>query len=209
MIIPVTPSESVKKLYLPEGEWYDLHTDARIMGPVEMQVETKRYQIPIYVKSSGMIPLQSLVQSTREQPSDTLMLHLFSGKDEYIYNYYEDDGSSLDYQKGRYCQRTFHYYPQMNELQISLQNGTYPSHFKYLKLIVHGLKPVNWTFTVNGREANSIVQPSPIFDRLAELQLIYDPAYLGSLRMNEFYPDQQIVTLPLVNQDIKIKWTEN
>lgn len=209
MIIPVTPSESVKKLYLPEGEWYDLHTDARIMGPVEMQVETKRHQIPIYVKSSGMIPLQSLVQSTREQPSDTLMLHLFSGKDEYIYNYYEDDGSSLDYQKGRYCQRTFHYYPQMNELQISLQNGTYPSHFKYLKLIVHGLKPVNWTFTVNGREANSIVQPSPIFDRLAELQLIYDPAYLGSLRMNEFYPDQQIVTLPLVNQDIKIKWTEN
>ncbi|MBI1781081.1 MAG: DUF4968 domain-containing protein [Sphingobacteriales bacterium] len=77
MVAPVTTKENNKKVYLPKGEWYDLFTDELIQGEKEIQKETPIYQIPVFAKASSIIPMQSLIQSTKEKPSDTLFIHIY------------------------------------------------------------------------------------------------------------------------------------
>ena len=48
-------------------------------GAKELTQEVPNYQLPIYVKASAIIPVQSLVQSTKEKSSVTLYLHIYNG----------------------------------------------------------------------------------------------------------------------------------
>ncbi len=59
LVVPVTSKESVKNLYLPEGEWFDIYNDEYISGPKELSVNTKLpIQIPLFVRASSILPMQ-------------------------------------------------------------------------------------------------------------------------------------------------------
>ncbi|HEY4326565.1 MAG TPA: DUF5110 domain-containing protein, partial [Mucilaginibacter sp.] len=89
-------------------------------------------------KGSSIIPMQSLIQSTAEQSTDTLAVHIYSGSTANSFVYYEDDGKSFDYKKGNFYKRTISLNPQNQLITFGHIEGLYKSHFKYIKVMLHG-----------------------------------------------------------------------
>ncbi|HSY61112.1 MAG TPA: TIM-barrel domain-containing protein, partial [Cytophaga sp.] len=99
MIAPVVSTQNFAKIYFPKNTWYNLYTDNTEARGSEKIVELSMQVLPVYVKESSIIPMQTLVQSTTIQPSDTLILHIYKGMIPNTFVYYEDDGKTFDYEK--------------------------------------------------------------------------------------------------------------
>lgn len=183
MITPVTSKEISKKVYLPKGQWIDLFTDEMTEGEKEIIKEAPIYQIPIYVKASSIIPMQSQVQSTKEKPSDTLYIHLYNGKERNEFVYYEDAGDGFDYQKGSYCKKIIEFNPAERKIIIHKQDGSFVSKFTVIQFIFHGFSD-----ELNNIRANNITIEIlngidiKVLDPLENLSEIYDPGYFISLK---------------------------
>ena len=93
----MTSQVKIKKMYLPKNDWYNAYTDEKLGGEKEWSAKIPIYQLPIFIKASAIIPMQSLVQSTKDKPSDTLDINIYYGKEKNSFVYYEDDGSTINY----------------------------------------------------------------------------------------------------------------
>jgi alpha-glucosidase len=137
----VAPFESTKefgKVYLPSGTWYDLYTDALQIGGQERVLELSVARLPVFVKGGSVIPLQSLIQSTAERPTDTLALHVFKGDADNVSTYYEDDGISFGYEKGAYYKRAISYDAAARKITFGAVEGKLKSKFSKLEIVLHG-----------------------------------------------------------------------
>lgn len=137
----VAPFESTRdfgRLYFPAGDWYDLYTDEPEKGGREKIVPLSVARLPVYVKAGSIVPMQSQVQSTVEKPADTLELHIYKGDTGSSMVYYEDDGESFDYRQGTYYRRRISYDPQDRKIQLQPAEGSFVTHFKRIKLVLHG-----------------------------------------------------------------------
>lgn len=99
MIAPVTGNANFVKIYFPKNNWYNLYTGELEYANTEKNVELSIKKLPIYVRESSIYPMQSLVQSTSEKPTDTLLIHIYKGNINNTFVYYEDDGESYNYEK--------------------------------------------------------------------------------------------------------------
>ncbi|PUZ30145.1 DUF4968 domain-containing protein [Chitinophaga costaii] len=149
MVIPVTSQQTVVKTYFPEGDWYDLYNDTLLTGAQEKLLETTLHKLPVYVRESSIIPMQSLVQSTSEKPDDTLRLHIYKGHTANHFTYYEDDGISYAYEQGTYYRRDIAYTPATHTITLGAKTGKAASKFGHVALILHGFE--NLQPTVNGK----------------------------------------------------------
>ncbi|MDB5135392.1 MAG: yicI 1 [Mucilaginibacter sp.] len=141
MVAPFESNKDYGKVYFPEGTWYDLYTGLKENGNQEKIIALKNDQLPVFVKGGSIIPMQSLIQSTAEQPTDTLLLHVYNGNTGNHFVYYEDDGKTFDYQKGEFYKRAITFDPVKRVITLDAAEGKYTSHFKYIRLILHGFAP--------------------------------------------------------------------
>lgn len=205
LVVPVTSTEKVKKIYLPSGDWYDLYSDEIYKGKQEMARECRIHEIPLFVKASSVIPMQSLVQSTKQSPSDTLFLHIYNGDEMNIFTYYEDDGGTMDYLDGSFFKRNIIFDPGKKQLEFSAAEGSFESIFKHIKCIFHGFEEAK-EIKVNGKAILLNCQIVKLLDGLRYLEDIYDPTYFRGLRMNEKREPQQIITILNGSEEMKISW---
>jgi len=148
----ISPYESTKdfgKIYFPEGTWYDLYNGSRQDGNQEKVIPLNINKLPVYVKGGSIIPMQSLVQTTAEQPLDTLYVHIYNGNTANRFVYYEDDGKSFNYQQGDYYKRPIIFDPVNHSIIFDTVEGSYQSHFKYIKLVLHGFDQADKVQLVN------------------------------------------------------------
>ncbi|HTE02036.1 MAG TPA: TIM-barrel domain-containing protein [Mucilaginibacter sp.] len=138
MIAPFESNKDYGKIYLPEGTWYDLYNGSKENGQQEKIIPLRNDRLAVYVKSGSIITMQSLVQSTAELPTDTLSIHVYNGTVANHFVYYEDDGKSFAYQKGDFYKRTITFDPVKRAITFSNAEGKYNSHFKNIRLILHG-----------------------------------------------------------------------
>ena len=88
------------KTLLPEGVWYDVFTGMRYRGGRTMFMFRPLETIPVLAKAGGILPLQSDSElSSRTDNPAALELLIFCGADG-AFELYEDDGVSMDYEKG-------------------------------------------------------------------------------------------------------------
>ncbi len=142
MIAPFESTKDYGKVYFPKGTWYELYTGAKEEGGSTKTIDLNINKLPVYVKGGSIIPMQSLIQSTAEQPTDTLTVHIYNGDTANSFVYYEDDGKSFDYKKGDFYKRTISLDPQNNSIIFNAAEGSYKSHFKYIKVMLHGFDNV-------------------------------------------------------------------
>jgi alpha-glucosidase len=206
LVIPVTSAEKSKKFYLPSGKWFNLLTDELFSGNKELRRECLMSEIPLYVKSSSIIPMQSLIQSTKQKPCDTLFLHVYNGDLPNQFEYYEDDGNTMDYEKGIYYKRMITFDPAEKQIFLSVPQGNFSSVFKTIQCIFHGFKSEMKEVTVNGQPKPVIVETIKPLDGLRYLEDIYDPAYYKSLRDAEAITAQGTITFPNIGSEIRINW---
>ncbi|MER2997580.1 TIM-barrel domain-containing protein [Pontibacter populi] len=138
LIMPFESGKNYGKVYFPKGNWYNLYTGEKEAGNREEVIGIAFDKLPIYVKESSIIPMQSLVQSTSEKPTDTLTVHIYKGDVNNSFVYYEDDGATYDYQKGEYHKRTINYDARKKTITFEKAEGNYSSNFKHVKVMLHG-----------------------------------------------------------------------
>lgn len=206
LVVPVTSAEKIKKHYLPSGQWYDLYSDEILEGNQEMERECPIHEIPLFVKASSVIPMQHLIQTTMEKPGDTLFIHIFYGTESNIFEYYEDDGITMDYTNGAYFKRTITFDPEKQQILFSPAEGSYPSVFKKIKCVIHGFYGSLNEVTVNGKPVSTKMDTIPLVDGLKYLEDIYDPGYFRSLRDKQIRNVQQTVDFDNFSGGIRIIW---
>jgi alpha-glucosidase len=206
LVVPVTSAEKTKKFYLPEGKWFDLYTDELYSGNRELTRECPVHEIPLFVRGSSVIPMQSLVQSTSQKPSDTLFIHIYDGDQPNHFEYYEDNGKTMDYLDGSFYKRTIQFDPGQKQLSFLIPTGTYTSVFKTVKCIFHGFGVGMNEVTVNGRGLPIQSEENRLPDGLRYLRDLYDPGYYASLRNAEKRGKQLTVSFPNDNEEIIVAW---
>lgn len=141
LVAPFKSTDTDGKIYLPKGDnWYDFYDDKKIDGGQTIDKRISLDRLPLYVKAGSIIPMQSLVESTAEMPTDTLVLHIYEGDKLNSFIYYEDDGESYKYQTGDYYKRTISFNPVVNTIGFSKVEGSYASKFRFIKILLHGFE---------------------------------------------------------------------
>ncbi len=100
LVSPVVDSTDSATTYLPPGHWVDYFSGKVYSGG---QTITNKYAIedlPLFVKQGSILPLQNPMQFSDQRRLDTLDVQVY-GPGSASFNLYEDDGISLDYEKGR------------------------------------------------------------------------------------------------------------
>jgi alpha-glucosidase len=90
------PGQVSRRVYLPDGAWYDFWGGSRCCG--ELEAEAPLARIPLYVRGGTVLPRGPVLQHTGEWPPQTLRLDIYPGDG--VSWLYEDDGHSYDYQQG-------------------------------------------------------------------------------------------------------------
>lgn len=103
MICPVTNKGALSRpVYFPGGCWVDFWTGERLEGRQYKSFLTPIDIMPIFLKEGSIIPRQEPQQYMGERPVDIITLLIYPST-ESEYQLYEDDGRSLDYEKGVYA----------------------------------------------------------------------------------------------------------
>lgn len=206
LVVPVKSVEKSKSVYLPEGGWYDLHSDQYLQGGQTLTVETPMHQIPVFVKASSVVPMQSLVQSTEDKHNDTLYIHVFKGSTKNVFQLYEDDGKTLDYRHGKYCHRQITYDPANRELRLGKQDGEFQSTYSMVKCIFHGFSRGLSELTVDQKPVALSTETLRMIDGLHYLEEIYDKTYFKGLRLNESIGSQKTAVFSNSANEIRLTW---
>lgn len=204
MVAPVTSKENTKKIHLPKGDWYNLFTEEKITGEKELTQNVPSYQIPVYVKASSIIPMQTLVQSTKEKSSDTVFIHVYNGSEKNEFVYYEDAGDGFDYQKNNFCKRIISFDPLTKKIRFSKQEGNFSSVFKKIQLILHGFGDLE-NATVNGINVKTGNAGIKLLNGLEYLADYYDKATYQSLRDAEPVVKQKTIVFDNSEKEITIQ----
>lgn len=91
-----------KKIWLPEGQWYEWYTGSLIEGGKTVERSYTLDDIPLFVKAGSIIPMQPKMNSTAEKPVDPLILNIIPGSTGKV-SVYEDAGNDNNYLKEQYA----------------------------------------------------------------------------------------------------------
>lgn len=152
LVAPFEGDAKFGKIYFPQGKWYNLYTGEMQNGNTQKIVQLSMHTLPVYVKQGSIIPMQSLVQSTAQKPTDTLTIHIYQGEVNNKFVYYEDDGESYNYQNGAFYKRVIAYDAARKTITFNKVEGSLNSKFNTIKLMLHGFadSPVK----LNGKQVN-------------------------------------------------------
>ena len=151
LVAPFEGSAGFGKIYFPAGKWYNLYTGVVQNGNQQKIEEISIHKLPVYVKESSIIPMQSLVQSTSEKPTDTLIVHIYKGSVNNSFVYYEDDGESYNYENGAYYKRAITYDAAKSLITFDGVEGSLKSKFNKIRIIFHGFNDAS-AVTINNNQ---------------------------------------------------------
>lgn len=97
-----TRGMSKRCVWLPPGEWQDIWTGERFIGPKSIEVSATLDQIPLFVRCGGVVLNLPQMMYTGESPWNTIIIDAFvSTRDgSQTRTLYEDDGISNAYLEG-------------------------------------------------------------------------------------------------------------
>ena len=141
---------ATRKVYFPEGKWYDIRNWAMYDGKTEKEIVAKIDEIPVFYKDGAIIPAISDIRRATDISLENLEITVIPSNIESSFKLYDDAGEGFEYKNGNYCRIEI---SQMgNKIEIKTLNGSYCKG-----------KSFCWTFkvlaessnvNVNGKETN-------------------------------------------------------
>lgn len=146
MVVPVESTKESVAVYFPGNHnWYRYSTGEVFKGGSTAYVAAPLNDAPVFVKEGAIIPMQNVIQHTKEKGDGILQLHIWKGSQPTSFVYYEDDGETYNYEKGAFYKRTISYNPAANKMSFSKKEGSFSSKYNNVQLVLHGfgedLKP--------------------------------------------------------------------
>jgi alpha-glucosidase/alpha-D-xyloside xylohydrolase len=100
LVAPVTEKAATsRKVYLPEGEWFDWWTGEKKSGKQWIERSVDLAAMPIYVRTGAIVPFDPVRQYTSQSVAAPTEIKIFPGADG-EFTLYDDDGESLGYLNG-------------------------------------------------------------------------------------------------------------
>ncbi len=107
LVCPVTDyGARSRKVYLPRGEWYELHTGKRLAGKADHLADAPLNALPVFVRAGAVLPVAEKSVCAREALSKAPALWVFPGADGKL-TLYSDAGDGYGYEKGEYSLKTY------------------------------------------------------------------------------------------------------
>ncbi len=151
LVVPAASTADSVKMYLPRGMWYRMSTGTALLGPCEITVASPDNDLPVFIKSGAIIPMQTPVQFV-SQPSDgILQIHLWYGNEKNSFTYYEDNGTDFSYEKGVFYKRVINWDPTSDLLVLVEKQGSFSTRFSQVKLVLHQFSGKLKNIKVNGK----------------------------------------------------------
>lgn len=124
LVAPVIEeAAAVKRIYLPEGEWYDYHEpQVAYQGGQWIEYPVSLETIPVFVKQGAVVPTMPVMQYIHEDPEYALTYNVFPDRINRTASFevYEDDGETNDYKKDEFAKRSFKSKSTRNSFEITL-----------------------------------------------------------------------------------------
>lgn len=112
-------------VYLPAGtSWYDFYTNRSYAGGQTVTVAAPLSQMPLFVRAGSIVPVGPAIEYTGEKPDAPITLLVYTGRNG-TFTLYEDQGTNLGYQKGRYSLIPFSYDRASDTLTIGARKGSF------------------------------------------------------------------------------------
>ncbi len=140
LICPVMgQGEEGRRMYLPEGKWYNYWTGEKHDGRMEFWVAAPIDQFPLFVRAGSTIPHYPVMNYVGEKEIEALDLHVYFEKGLNSSQLYEDAGDYYEYEQGNYMLRTFSLEGDATESRIIQRNkGRYNSEYPEFRFILKG-----------------------------------------------------------------------
>ena len=118
LVIYRVPKPTAKaKIYLPEGEWFNIFHRNVYQGKRYAKEKFKIDEMPVFVKAGTLLPLYKKITNVTKLSFKTAIYDYYTSKKEDIRDFfYEDDGISTAYLIGEY---------RKNEYRTHFENGRY------------------------------------------------------------------------------------
>ncbi len=141
LVCPVLePNAKGRRMYIPNGNWFNFWTDELVKGGKEMWVDADIDSMPIFIKEGAIIPKYPVQQYVGEKNIDEVVLDVYFKKGKEQSKLFDDAHDGYDYKKGRYSLRTFKLTGKSKELIIQQhKEGKYITTYNTFKLNFHGL----------------------------------------------------------------------
>lgn len=135
-----------RKVYLPEGEtFYDFYTRAAYEGGRTVELPVDLGSIPLFVRSGAIIPMaEDRLDNLKTQQAEHLRILCAADRDG-RFELYEDDGISMDYEKGGFLKTSITMTAGERTVLDFHQEGHYETAVKTLYLdMIHREKAPYW-----------------------------------------------------------------
>jgi alpha-glucosidase len=174
LVAPVESTKEFVKVYFPQGEWFSLYDGKKYPGNNEVIMECPVHRLPVFVKGGAILPMKPVKANTKEI-SEILILHVYIGSENSSFTFYEDDGSTFDYQQGQFSKRELRLLTDERKVILEKTEGSYKSVYTKVKVILHGLFNQLDEIRINGRAAAISREANQFFAPLEKFDPIYDP----------------------------------
>jgi alpha-glucosidase len=156
LVAPVLSEyENFRKLYLPEGKWLNWWNNQVYEGKQWIIVDAPIVNIPLFIREGSVIPMQVKQNYVGEKKIDELIFRIFPSEN-FAYTFYEDDGKTLEYQKGNYLltEIDIKNNPKI-DIKIENKEGKYHPGIKSYLLNIFRETPVK-SVTINGNSLDKV-----------------------------------------------------
>lgn len=113
--------EASQQVWFPKGDdWYDFFTHQHYSGNQTLHVTKSLDELPLYVKAGWLLPMQPYTNRPGTTPTSTLVMRVYPAHKDVnnTYSLYEDDGISMDYEKGQYATTDLTYMQQGKRVTV-------------------------------------------------------------------------------------------
>lgn len=156
LVAPVLSTKALeRRVYLPQGLFYDFFTGVAHSGPVTLRVPAPQGSVPLFVKAGSVIPQGATIQFVGDPSESTdLFLDVFpsAAGTAVSSEIYEDDGETLNYKKGDFSRLPVVVATTGKQVSVEVgkRRGKFQPRHRQLVIRIHGVETSPSTVTVDG-----------------------------------------------------------
>lgn len=139
----VEQGQTAKDVYLPAGRWIDWFSGKAYDGgrTIHLAIDGKTWSdIPLFIRAGAIIPNRSPEDYVGQHPLTELDVDIFPAAQRSTFDYYDDDGSTYDYEHGAYFLQSLSAQRKGDtvQLDIAAASGSFKPALRYYLLKIHG-----------------------------------------------------------------------
>jgi alpha-D-xyloside xylohydrolase len=126
LVSPVTePGATTRRLYLPQGKWYDFWSGTSTTGGNVIDAAAPLDRMPLYIRAGSILPMGPELEWSTQKPADPIEVRVYRGADG-DFTIYEDENDTYNYEKGAYSTIPLHWDDSKQALTIGDRHGQFP-----------------------------------------------------------------------------------